>query len=223
MQVFHFIKSFFSNIIVRNLLLLGVLIALLVGGLLYWLEDYTRHNQAIIVPDVNGLQVSDAAPMLMDQQLRYMVIDSINSRTAAPGAIVDQVPKALSKVKQNRIVFLTINARNAQTVVLPNILELSQRQALAKLRALGFQIDSIEYVPYEYKDLVIDVLYNEQSIDSQARLPYGSSLWIQVGDGFELNQDSIQAAQDSIMQLRDSIATYESMPETEVESNDWFE
>ncbi len=223
MQMFQFLKSFLSNIIVRNLLLLGVLIALMVGGLLYWLEGYTHHNQAIIVPDVNGMQVAAAAPLLQDQQLRYMVIDSINSRTAAPGAIVDQVPKAQSKVKQNRIVFLTINARSAQMVVLPDVLELSQRQALAKLRALGFKVEKVEYVPYKYKDLVLNVLYKNKTVNAQTRLPYGTSLMLKVGDGYEQaqSQDSIQYQQDSAIGIRD--AEYESEQNVEVESNGWFD
>ncbi|MEG0948590.1 MAG: PASTA domain-containing protein [Bacteroidales bacterium] len=180
------IKSFATNIIVRNILLLVVVTGLLIWGVLYWLDSYTLHNQAILVPDVKGLQEEVAAPILKKSKLRYQVVDSVYSRTVEPGAIVEQIPAAESKVKQNRIVFLTVNAKTSQTVELPDVKEISQRQAVASLRSLGFRVDSVEYVPYEYKDLVVNVLYKGLPVNSGVRLPFGATLWLQVGDGFEL-------------------------------------
>ena len=182
------IKSFATNIIVRNILLLVVVTGLLIWGVLYWLDSYTLHNQAILVPDVKGLQEEVAAPILKKSKLRYQVVDSVYSRTVEPGAIVEQIPAAESKVKQNRIVFLTVNAKTSQTVELPDVKEISQRQAVASLRSLGFRVDSVEYVPYEYKDLVVNVLYKGLPVNSGVRLPFGATLWLQVGDGFELTE-----------------------------------
>lgn len=184
------LKSLATNIILRNILLLVGVTGLLIWGVLVWLDDYTMHNQAILVPDVKGLQEEEAGPILKRNKLRYQVVDSVYSRTVEPGAIVEQIPAADSKVKEHRIVFLTVNARNAQTVELPDVLEISQRQALASLRAIGFGVDSVEYVPYEYKDLVVNVLYNGQPVSSGTRLPFGAKLWLQVGDGFEIQQPS---------------------------------
>ena len=170
------IKSFFSNIIVRNLLLLVLMCFLLLGGVLYWLDSYTMHNQAIIVPDVKGALPEEAAPLLKKKHLRFQIVDSVYMRGQKPGVIVEQIPAAASKVKENRIVFLTINANNAQTVELPDMIDISQRQAKASLRALGFVVDSVRYVPSEYPDLVKDVFYNDRSVRSGQRLPYGSEL-----------------------------------------------
>lgn len=180
------LKFLTSNVIVRNLLLLAIVTATLIWGVLLWLDSYTLHNQAIIVPDLKGLQEEVAAPILKKSKLRYQVIDSVYSRTVEPGAIVEQIPTAASKVKQNRIVFLTVNAKTSQTVELPDVLEISQRQAVASLRSLGFKVDSVEYVPYEYKDLVVNILYKQLPVSSGTRLPFGATLWLQVGDGFEL-------------------------------------
>ncbi|MGL4293405.1 MAG: PASTA domain-containing protein, partial [Bacteroidales bacterium] len=55
------LKFFTTNIFVRNLLLLAIVTALLIWGVLLWLDSYTMHNQAILVPDVKGLQEEVAA------------------------------------------------------------------------------------------------------------------------------------------------------------------
>ncbi len=43
-----------------------VLAVLIVWGLIYgtlvWLESYTRHNEAVVVPDVKGLTIEKAEP-----------------------------------------------------------------------------------------------------------------------------------------------------------------
>ncbi|MEG1617102.1 MAG: PASTA domain-containing protein [Bacteroidales bacterium] len=195
MSLKGFFKFLFTNIIVRNVLLVIAASGLLILGVLYWLDSYTLHNQAIVVPDVTGMQEEAAAPVLKSKKLRYQVIDSVYSRSAQPGAIVDQIPAAASKVKENRIVFLTVNAKNAQTVELPDVQEISQRQALASLRALGFKVDSVRYVTYEYRDLVVGVQYNDKIVTSGQRLPFGANLVLEVGDGnIEVPADSLDSA-----------------------------
>ncbi len=217
------VKAVFGNIVVRNLMLLAVLCIILVYGALRWLDIYTRHNQAIVVPDVSEMQVDEARRLIEAEGLRCEVVDSINSRKHKAGVIVDQIPKANSKVKENRIVFLTINASKSHTVVVPDVKDLSQRQAVATLRALGFKIGGIEYKPYKYRDLVIDVLYNKKPIEASARIPYGASLSLQVGDGYE-NGYADDSLADSV--LVDTLGEAVNMEIEEVdqeEVNQWFE
>ena len=183
-----------TNIIVRNLLLMCLTAGIVIWGVLLWLDSYTMHNQAIEVPDLKGLQEEAAATILSHRGLRCQVIDSVYSRTVAPGAVVEQIPGANQKVKENRIIFLTVNARNAQTVALPDVGETSLRQAIASLKSLGFVVDSIQYVTYEYRDLVVGVTYNGTTVSAGQRLPYGAKIWVQAGDGFEtpVAEDSVE-------------------------------
>ena len=44
-------KGFFSNWIVRNLLIAAVLVVVLIVGAMIFLNVVTKHNQEIIVPD----------------------------------------------------------------------------------------------------------------------------------------------------------------------------
>ncbi len=185
-----------KNFYFRNLILLVLVIGGLVYSVLGWLASYTKHNQAIEVPDVRGMQVEMASPILERSQLRYQVVDSIYSKDVRPGAVVEQIPTANSKVKENRIIFLTVNAKSALTVEIPDVIEYSSRQARGTLNSAGFNADSIRYVDYEIRDLVVDVLYNEQSVKAGERLPYGAKLVLEVGNGMTPTlQDTIPAVE----------------------------
>ena len=71
-------------------------------------DSYTRHNQAVVVPDERN-EAEDAAEFFGNNKLRYNVIDSVFSKDGS-GSIVELVPGVGSKVKEGRIVFVTINA-----------------------------------------------------------------------------------------------------------------
>ncbi|MGL4994282.1 MAG: PASTA domain-containing protein [Bacteroidales bacterium] len=185
------ILSIFCNIYIRTILLAIAAVILIVISTLVWLNSYTRHNQAIAVPDLRGLDISEAATVLRQNKMRYQVVDSVFARTKAPGSVVEQTPAANSQVKEDRIIFLTVNAREQQKVEVPNLRDNSYRQAVATLRTLGFEIGEIIRQPSEYKDLVIDITFNNQSITNGSVLPFGSKLNVIIGDGMgDLQNDS---------------------------------
>lgn len=134
-----FLVKLIKNPYVLNLLLAVVVACALVFGTLKWLDSYTRHNEAVVVPDVKGLGMEEAAEFFKNSNLRYNVIDSVFSKDVKPGAIVELVPMAGSKVKEGRIVFVTVNALTSQMATIPEVEDLSFRQAYAILRARGFE------------------------------------------------------------------------------------
>lgn len=187
------VKLLWGNLIIRNLFFMAIAAGCIILGVMSWLDTYTRHNTAISVPDVRTMQVNAANQVLAKSGLKYEIIDSVYSKTVAPGAIVEQSPEANSKVKEGRIIYLTLNATSVQTFPLPDIEEMSQRQAVATLRAIGFKIDSVFYVNYEYKDLVVGVKYKNKTVKTGDKIPVGSRLVVLVGDGNspEKNNDTI--------------------------------
>lgn len=176
-------KNLLWNFYTKNIVLAISISVVLIFGVLWWLDEYTHHNQAITVPDVKGLQIEEASLSFSKEKLRYQIIDSVYSRTTAPGAIVEQLPAANAKVKENRIIFLTINARSQKKVAVPDLRDNSYRQVVATLEALGFKIVDIVRKPSAYKDLVLDVTYNGRSLSNNEELPYGIGLTILVGNG----------------------------------------
>ena len=65
------------------------------------------------------------------------IIDSVFSKDVDPGAIVEIVPTPGSKVKEGRIVFVTINAKTSQMARIPEVQDLSFRQAYALLTSIA--------------------------------------------------------------------------------------
>lgn len=180
-------SNFFVRVIKHpltiNLMLMVVVSCAIVYGVLAWLGSYTRHNQAVIVPDVKGMRLEEAAAFFENNNLRYNVIDSVFSKDVAPGSIVELVPSVGSKVKEGRIVFVTINALTSQMATIPEVEDLSFRQAYALLRARGFSSVEIEYVAGDYKDLAMGVERSGYPLAAGEHVPLSAPLVLKVSIG----------------------------------------
>ena len=182
-----FLVKLIKNPYVLNLLLAVVVACALVFGTLKWLDSYTRHNEAVVVPDVKGLGMEEAAEFFKNSNLRYNVIDSVFSKDVKPGAIVELVPMAGSKVKEGRIVFV------------PEVEDLSFRQAYAILRARGFEKIEIEYVPGDFKDLALGVELHGRALQKGEHVPLTAPLVLKVSSGdAEMSADSLGLPDDSV-------------------------
>lgn len=160
-----------------------VVVLVLVFGALYWLEAYTRHDQKVTVPPLKGLQVEEAAAILHSVNLRYEVVDSIYEKRGVPGAILEQVPDENSTVKEDRTIYLIVQAKAEQLVSVPDLIDYSQRQAEALLNALGFTNIRTEYIASDFKGLVLSLEYKGVPVTGGQKIPKGSVLVMKVGDG----------------------------------------
>ncbi len=182
-----------KNPFVGNLLLAVVVACGLVYGALRWLDVYTRHGEAVEVPDVKGLKMDEATGVLEQSGLQYNVIDSVFSKDVEPGAIVELVPSAGQKVKKGRIVFITVNALTSQMATIPEVEDLSLRQAYALLKARGFERIDVEYVAGDYKDLAVAVELRGRVLKKDENVPLTAPLVLKVSSGeAEMPVDSLQ-------------------------------
>ena len=196
------ILAFFKqHPIIATLLEIMVVAVILCTILIFWLDSYTRHGTATIVPSVRYLTVAEASDILSRKGFRCEVIDALFNDRVAPGVVVEQTPDAESRVKEGRIIYLTINAFSPKKVTMPSLIDGSARQAQAILRALGFDNVRIEYEPSPYKDLVLDVLCNGRQVESGEKIPMTSRITLIVGMG-DMPADSLSsetAAADSLI------------------------
>lgn len=179
----NFITRLIKHPFIISLVLMVIVTCGIFYGVLSWLNTYTRHNQAIVVPDVKGMKLEDAIPFLENNHLRYNVVDSVFSKDVSPGAIVEVVPSVGSKVKEGRILFVTINALTSQMAMIPDIEDQSFRQAYALLRARGFNSVEIEYIAGEYKDLAVAVEHNGRTLTKGELMPLTAPLVLKVSSG----------------------------------------
>lgn len=178
-------------------------------GVLKWLDHYTHHNQAVIVPDIKGLSVDEAAIFIQNSGLRYNVIDSVFSKQVAPGAIVEIIPGVGAKVKEGRILFLTINATTSQMADIPEVEDLSFRQAYALLKSRGFSNIETEYIPGDYKDLAIGVEMNGRILEVGEKILLTAPLVLKVSSGeAEIVTDSLSVDIEPVTPLDSEVESW---------------
>ncbi|HET9570828.1 MAG TPA: PASTA domain-containing protein [Bacteroidales bacterium] len=177
--------------ILKHVLIFALILTALLIAVTFSLRSYTQHDSVIVVPDVTTLTVDEASPFIDKKGLRYKIVDSIRVSTARPGVILEQKPLPGSRVKQNRFIFLTINATSEEKIIFPDVKDFSQRQAVATLEANGIHVGSIEFMPSEYRDLVLGVRYQGRNIPAGFRLPKNSSVTLVVGQGATVGEITV--------------------------------
>ena len=188
MDIKKFWKETFAGFILKNFLIaLGIIVAVTWIALI-GVDFYTHHGESETIPDLRGSYVEEAEIILAKKGLYPMVIDSVYVRDKKLGTIIDQIPPANSTVKQNRPIYLIINSRSVRQVPIPEINDVSYRQADAMLQSMGLSVSNVEYAPSEFKDLVIDVKYHGRSITPGTRIPEGSTVVLVVGSGLGNSQ-----------------------------------
>jgi len=76
-----------------------------------YLPSTTNHKESITIPELVGMSFNDINEFVTQRNLRYEIVaDSGYSEALAPLTILTQNPKAGSKVKENRKIYLSLNA-----------------------------------------------------------------------------------------------------------------
>ena len=174
-------KSFISNWIARNVILAFLLFAVLIGGSSMLLRVLTNHGKTIEVPDFTSMTVNEAKREAAGHKLRVEVIDSIFVRKMERGAVYSQNPKAGSRVKQGRRILLTINAKNAKKISMPNLVGYSMRQAKAELNSRGLALGKLIYVNDIATNNVLRQIYRNREIRPGRQVETGSEINLEVG------------------------------------------
>ena len=185
MQKNSLFNKIFQLPVYIHLLAISTVACITVYIVLKSIDAYTNHNQAVHVPDIRGLQIEDAVPFLEKNLLSYSIVDSVYSKDVPPGAIFELMPEANSKVKKNRTIYITVNAKTEETAIIPDIEDMSYsfRQAHAILKTKGFMDVEMKYVTGEFLDLALGVEYGGQMVNKGARVPISAKLILVISDG----------------------------------------
>ncbi len=204
-------KDFFKNLGLA--IATGIVIVFLT---LLWLSIFTRHGQKRSVPDLFGLSVEEAEKTVKRNKMRFQVIDSVYTNIAARGCVVEQNPVPGFEVKKNRRIVVTINAYNPEMVEMPNLLELSKRQALALIESSGLEIGKLNYKPDLAVDYVLEQLYHGKSVEPGDSIQKGSVIDLVLGKGLsnirtqvpDLTGLNIDKARERILAASLNIGTF---------------
>jgi|ADurb_Cas_02_Slu_FD_contig_51_2161462_length_2774_multi_3_in_0_out_0_1 beta-lactam-binding protein with PASTA domain len=185
MSILQFLKS---KVFLVNL---AVAIAVVVVGLtivFFGLGIYTRQGKTITVPQLKGYKEHQITNALEKLHLRYTIIDSVHKDNTEPGVIVEQIPEGGTKVKKDRMLFITINAFSAEQVKMPALIDYSLRNAEVMLESFGLKKGKIIYTPSEYPNLVLGQKYRGKDIQTGTSIPKGSTIDLIVGSGLGSSQ-----------------------------------
>ena len=179
-----------------NLLAMVVVVCLLVFLTFKGLEIYTRHGQDITVPSLKGMSYEKAKITLESLKLQCNVADSGYMPRLPANTVLDQSVKTGSKVKEGRVINVTINSATPPTIVMPDLADNSSlREAQSRLRAIGLTLTPTEYINGE-KDWVYEVKCDGKNIAAGTRISITSKITLVAGDGmtneyFQFGDDSL--------------------------------
>ena len=173
-----------SNSIITQIILISCFVFLAFSLVYNSLMIYTRHNNYIEVPNLSGMNLDEAIKSLKSNKLRYEVLDSSKFFINIPNySIISQIPKENELVKKNRKIYLNVNPKNFQKVSLPNVIQITKRNAESILNAIGFQVREYTYIDNIGKDMVLDVLFEGEKILPGQQIPMNSELDLILGNG----------------------------------------
>jgi beta-lactam-binding protein with PASTA domain len=196
-------KFFTSRLFLINFGAAIILIVVLIIVTMQMLKIYTRHGVSYPIPYFLGMTEQQAIETAKNTNVIVEVTDSIYLSNSPPGIVVDQIPRAGFMVKENRVVSLIINSSMPEQVVLPQLTNISIRQAMVLAENSGLQIGKITYEPSEYNNLVLKVktdsveifpgklLYKGTTIDLVIGLTYGNA--VPLPDLTGLTQEEAQS------------------------------
>ena len=179
-----YLKLLRSDSIVKHLFASSITVFIIFYFVFISVKIYTKHNRYIEVPSLSGLNIEDANKILKKKKLKFEVLDSSKYFSETPvNFILSQIPDAGEFVKKNRKIYLNVNPSDYQKVSIPNIIQITKRNAESILNALGFEVSGFQYVDNIGKDMVLEVLYNGEKMNIGDAIARGSKLELILGNG----------------------------------------
>ncbi len=171
-----------------------VALVLISYGVLRWLKSTTNHGEFVEVPDFSKMSVIEMRKAVEDSGLRYQVLDSSNYNPEYPRfSILEQDPPAGNKVKANRKIYFTVNPSGYKKVTVPDIIQVTQRNATSMLRAVGLDVQRVTYIDELGRDMVYQMKHKGKYLKPGDKIPKTSKIELICGNGTVPAKARIQA------------------------------
>ncbi|HPS63497.1 MAG TPA: PASTA domain-containing protein [Bacteroidales bacterium] len=194
-----FLRFLFTKKFLKHFLLAIGITLVMIWIVLQSLSWYTKHNDYIIVPDFRGLPYAQVTGDPAHDNYRFIVIDSIFDASKEKGSILSQDPFPGARVKKNRMIYLTITSIIPEKTTMPELRDLTLRQAQSMLESSGLRLGRLSYIRSFDEDAVQNQFFKGRSIRAGTELDKGSAIDLSVGMGakaYEAEADS--ATSDSL-------------------------
>ena len=179
MKAFRFLKDKWFYIS------LAAMVLLVVGAFFLTfnrLDKFTRHGKELLVPDMVGMNYDEAVEQYQDI-FTFVLLDSIYIKDFPEGAVYQQNPSPGSKVKNGRNIYILRTTIAPEIVPMPNLRNLSLRQAMVSLNAVGLKVEKLDFIDYFARNAVVEQMFKGKVIEPQTDVVKGSSIPLVVGLG----------------------------------------
>jgi len=183
------------------------------------LPNYVGYNNEHYLPDVRGEYREKATYQLRTLGFNTQPINIPFSESHIPGTVIKMFPRAFTKVKEGRTIDLTIAGKD-EDIKIPDISNLTLRNAKLTLSRLGLGIDTIIY---EYDNIIPDGYISFQLPRKGQTVKSSTNMTLGVSRGAppdyyiipDVVNYSLNRARKSIINkgLRVGEITYEFQPE----------
>jgi len=172
-----------KHLLIHLGLAIGGLVLIVIIFFFLYLPSTTNHGETLTVPSLKGMPFAEIDRYLTQRNLRYEVTaDSSYDASAPPLTILQQDPGAGAKVKENRKIYITLNARTVPFTKMPNLQNGSQEYALEILQNVGLKKGKIQYVN-DISTTVLEQRYKGKIIRPGEKVPQGAKIDLKIGDG----------------------------------------
>lgn len=183
MKAKDFLRKLTSGYLMGHLIAMAVTVLVLMVGVWYGLDVYTRHGESIRIPDLKGMSSIEAQRLLADDGLIMEVNDSGYNKRMPAGCVLAQVPAAGMMVKQGRKVYVSINSLQSPRRALPDLIDNSSyREAQYKLQAMGFRLLDPKLIDGE-KDWVYGIQLGGRNLQTGDMVSTEAALTLVIGKG----------------------------------------
>lgn len=179
----NFLRFLFSLRFLKHLLIATGITLILIWITLEGLAWYTKHNDYIVVPDFRGRYLQEVAGNPDYRNYQFSVIDSVFDPDKPNGSVLTQDPNPGSKVKKNRMVYLTITSVTPEKTPMPELRDLTLRQAQTMLESAGLRLGKIMYIKSFDENAVQNQYYDGKPVRAGTLIDKGSKITLSVGMG----------------------------------------
>ncbi len=158
-------------------------IALIFFVVVQWLSYFTLHDESMRIPDFEGSHIDSLSAYTSANGLRMHVMDSVYDDHLPAGTIVKQDPPPQSYVKPRRKIYVSIVATSPEMVVMPNLKDLSIRQAIEVLEMNKLSIGHLKFVDGFDRNAVQFQLFNNDTILPGTELIKSSPITLVISRG----------------------------------------
>ena len=179
MKAFRFLKDkwFYISLIIMVLVIVGVF-----EYTFKRLNTFTRHGDEFDVPNFIGMNYAETVEQYQDD-FTFLLLDSIYVKDFPEGAVYQQNPAPGAKVKKGRNIYVIRTSIAPEIVKMPNLRNLSLRQAMVSLNIAGLKVDKLEFVDYFARNAVIEQKIKDEVIEPQDDVVKGTAITLVVGLG----------------------------------------